>query len=140
MTGVQATDALRTLLAGLPDRLPIDRVDRIWVFPPKEIAGQESGLVALSLHSEGASDGDRRQLLTLRYQCPRGRRGAEPTVEVTEQGWAPADRLGRVIGGAVARLSDADDPFEFAVDRQPDRLALLLDLLTGSEVDRANGE
>lgn len=141
MSGPAPTDALRAVLAGIPARVAVERLDRVWVFPPKEIGSRESGLVVIAAlpEEEPVADGHRR-LLTLQYDSDRGRPRAAPRVIVTEQGSAPPDRIPRVIAGVVARLSEQEEPAEHPVGGCAEEWHRLLEAYGIPVVDRANGE
>ena len=141
MSGFEATDSLRAVLLGLPDRVPTARLDRLWVFPPKEISGRESGLLVLALLPEDDADAGQRRLLTLRYERERARPRAAPTVTLAEQGSAPADRIPRVIRGVLARLEEGDeDPDEHSVAGERGRWEAVLRAYGVQVVDPPNGE
>jgi hypothetical protein len=137
---IEASDSLRGVLLSLPSRIPLERLDRLWIFPPKEIAARESGLLVLALLPTADFPEDHRQLLTLRYESERPRARSAPSVTLTEQGWAPADLIPRVIGGVVARLEEAEDPEEHSVGGSTDRWADLLRRYGVPVVDPPNGE
>ena len=140
MSRPEPGDSLRTVLLGLPTRVPAERIDRLWVFPPKEISGRESGLLVLALLPTADFPDDHRQLLTLQYERERARARAAPTVTLTEQGWAPGDRIPRVIRGVVARLEEEEDPEEHAVGGRADGWGELLRAYGAQVVDPTNGE
>ena len=132
MSPLRATDALLALLGGLPERLPLSRIDRVWIFPPKELGSTESGLVVLSLVPEDPAERSRREVVTARYELEKGRKGSAPTPVVTEQGLAPPDRIPRIIEGVLARGGDSEDPVEAAIDGDVDRWnAVLAALFSG---------
>jgi hypothetical protein len=140
LSRIEASDALRAVLLGLPGRLPAERIDRLWVFPPKEISGRESGLLVITLLPTDDFPDDHRQLLTLQYERERARARAAPTVTLTEQGWAPSDRIPRVIRGVVARLEEEEDPEEHAVAGKADGWSEMLAAHGVRVVDPTNGE
>lgn len=123
MSNPPLSEALQLLLLELTTRFPPEVVDRVWIFAPREIAGRESGLVVLSL-TEGAaaSTEDRRQLVTWRYEAARERGKLRRVDTIAEQGWAPRDRIPRLIEGVLARLGDAaETPLVEAVGGDPAR-------------------
>ena len=140
MSRFKASDSLRAVLLGLPGRLPAERIDRLWVFPPREISGRESGLLVLALLPTEEFPADHRQLLTLQYERERARARAAPTVTLTEQGWAPSERIPRVIRGVVARLEEAQDPEEHFVGGAGEGWGELLRAYGVQVVDPTNGE
>ena len=109
MSGREATEAQRQLLLELPGRIALERVDRVWLFGPREVNGRESGLVVLSLLPGDGLAAGLRQVLTWRYEAERVRGKLQRTDTLSEQGWAPADRIPRLIDGVLARLGDASE-------------------------------
>ena len=137
MTEPRRSDALRTVLAELPAHLSPDRLERIWIFPPKQIAGRESGLLVLALLPPADGATASRQLVTVRYESQPTRRPTPPQIVVTQEGWVPADRLPRVIAGVMARLGDAEEPSEHEVLGRAEGWAAVLHEYG---VDPGNGE
>ena len=140
MSGFEASDSLRAVLLSLPGRVPAERIDRLWIFPPKEISGRESGLLVLALLPTADFPEDHRQILTLRYEKDRARPRSAPSLTFIEQGWAPGDRIPRVIGGVVARLEEAEEPEEHSVAGADERWTVLLRHYGVPVVDPNNGE
>jgi hypothetical protein len=140
VSGIEPSDALRSTLLAIPSRIPLERLDRAWIFPPKEISGRESGLLVLALLPTADFPEDHRQILTLRYEKERARPRSAPTLTLIEQGWAPGDRIPRVIGGVVARLEEAQEPEEHSLAGDADRWSALLRHFGASIVDPGNGE
>jgi len=106
-------EALPRTLVHLRDRLGVECVDRLWIFPPLRRGRRERGVVAVSVFAEGE---DRRRLLTLAYQAERS--GLELTVDHTfhEEGEAPAELLPRVMEGVVRRSGEGPgDPREIEI-------------------------
>lgn len=123
----QVTDALRAVLLALPGHLPIEEIQRLWVFPPRELGPRESGLVVAALATPGAPAHEPHRIYTVEYDSDRHRPRPDPKLEVTEQGSAPHDRLDRVIAGVLARLGDErDDPDDHEIGGSADRWAALL--------------
>ena len=140
MSDPPGSDALRAVLLAVPTRVPIDQLERIWVFPPKEIANRESGLLVLVLLPlEAAARGPRR-LITIRYERERTRKPPPPSIRITEEGRVPADRVSRVISGVVSRLRDGEDPSEHAVLGRLEEWAAVLEHYGVRGVDPRKGE
>lgn len=138
MSEARYTEAVRQLLRQLPDSVPIETLDRVWVFAPRDLAGKESGLLVLTTLAEDPA-ADRRRLLTLRYQAERVRGTLRVSPLLEEQGAAPADRMPRLIEGVIGRLRDQrEDPAPFAVGGDPARWTELL--ATAGAVDPPGGE
>jgi hypothetical protein len=142
VTDPPLSDALRAALLALPEHVPLARLDRVWIFPPRETGGRESGLLVLALlpEEEPAPAGAPRRLLTLRYEADRGRARARPRLELAEQGSAPPDLIPRVIAGVVARLREPDEPAEHALHGSAAAWHALLERYGMRVVDRGNGE
>ena len=140
MTDPSGSDALRAVLLALPPRVAIHRLERIWVFPPKEIAGRESGLIVLALFPAEEPAPGPRSLITVRYERERTRKPTPPTIVITEEGRVPAERVPRVISGVMSRLRDADDPTEHAVLGREDEWSAVLEHYGARGVDPGNGE
>lgn len=102
---------------------PVERLDRLWLFPPLIRGRKESGLVAASCRVDDAPD-DRRLLVTASYSAERSGRGLDLEVRIEEEGEAPADRLPRVMQGVVVRSGiQLGDATEVPVEGSPEALA-----------------
>jgi hypothetical protein len=117
-------EALPGTLRAVAKRLSIERVDRVWLFPPLVRGRREWGLVALSCFvppAEGdaslpAVDPDRRLLFTASYSAERTGKGLTLVPVLSEEGAAPLDRLPRVMDGVVRRSREAPgDPREVVI-------------------------
>lgn len=145
MSADSITPALSRLLEELPERIAPERIDRIWVFPPRMVGEAESGLLVLSLlEAEGASEAargaDRREVVTVHYESRRGRKGGSVQLEIVSRGWAPAERVQGVIDGVLRRLREADeDPRSAAIEGDPERWNGFTSELQGRVLDPANG-
>src|SRR5690606_10856912 len=125
------TDAQREILRKLPDSVETARLDRIWIFDPHIVGPRESGLFVVSLVSESRLGGEMRELITSR--CTFDQQGSAPVFEtvVLPEGWAPPDRLDRIIAGVLSRSGDqAGDPREETLEpgEEWDALLCRLDL------------
>ena len=133
---------LGAALASAAERIPPDRVEQVWLFPPRRVGAKESGLAVLVVAAEGDDEAGR-TIWTARYEAETGTGGklsSAPALE--EQGTVPPDRVGRIVDGVVRRLeaeSDAPDVRELARDPAAWR-ALLAELGVPLPVDSANGE
>ena len=95
-----APGAMGRLLALLAERIGVERMDRLWLFPPLIRGRKEWGLVAVSCHTQ---DPPKRELITGRYLAELTGLGISFQPEVTSEGLAPPDRLPRVMDGVVRR-------------------------------------
>ena len=122
--GPGVPEALPRTLAMLVDRLGVDRIDRLWIFPPLIRGRKEWGLVAASVYTE---DGERRRLHTAPYTAERTGQGLQLTHDLQEQGEAPPDRLPRVMSGVVHRSpEELGEPREVVVEGSADPIAELM--------------
>jgi hypothetical protein len=95
---------LLAALNGLASRAPIDSVDQLWIFPSRKSGKSESAVVVASAFV--AEDESRRRVLTA-HSISRQEMGKRVRQEViTEQGIAPADRVGRLVDGVMRRLDE----------------------------------
>lgn len=118
--GAAINPHLAAALAAAAATLPPERVDQVWLFPPRPVGEKESGLAVLALLPAEGERPDSRALFTLRYEAepekaPRPARGKASSVPAVvrrdlleEQGVAPADRLDRIIEGVVRRLGGGE--------------------------------
>ena len=136
---------LGAALASVVDRIPPDRVEQVWLFPPRRVGAKESGLAVLVVTAgDDGDDGDAgRTIWTVRYDAETGKGGkVQAAHALEEQGTVPPDRVGRIVDGVVRRLeaeSDAPDVRELAGDPAAWR-ALLVELGVPMPVDAGNGE
>ena len=93
---------LFALLRSLEAEVGVDRIDRIWVFPPRRLEAGETAVVVVAAYPE--LDEDRRRVYAAHYTAPAEAR--EPRLAVLEYGTAPTDRVGRLVEDVVERLKD----------------------------------
>jgi len=91
--------ALLRALVHLEEKVPLSRVDRLWIFPPMARGRRESGLIAASCYAEN----DRRLLVTLAWRAEESGKGITFAPVFQEEGEAPEDRIPRVIAGVIRR-------------------------------------
>lgn len=94
---------LAAALEAAAARIPVERVDQVWIFPPRSHGARESGLAVLALRAGEPSD-PRRTLFTVRYETEAVKAGIRRTDVVQEEGTVPRDRLDRLVDGVVRRL------------------------------------
>ena len=129
MANPELTAAQRQILETLPDRVDTERLDRLWIFDPQTSTARETGLFVLSLHSDTRLGGEMRELITVRYTLEQ--QGSQPRLDThfLPEGWAPPDRIDRVIAGVLARSGEtAADPREETLEPGDDWQTLLLRL------------
>lgn len=103
-SGTGVPEALPRALRVVAERLGVETLDRVWIFPPLVRGRREWGLVAVSRFAPG--DRDRRSLFTAAYSAERTGQGVVVSPVLTEEGSAPLDRLPRVMQGVVQRSGD----------------------------------
>ena len=118
-------EALPRTLIRLRDRLGIESIDRLWIFPPVRKGRREQGLVAVSTYQE---DEDRRSMVTVAYNAEHTGKGV--TVEQTfhREGLAPADRFPPVMQGVVQRSGEGSgEPREVEIQASAPRFEELME-------------
>jgi hypothetical protein len=121
MTERELTPSQAEILLGLTNRYPIDRIDRVWIFPPRMVRSVEMGLFVLSLNAEGTQI-EQRRLITLRYRVDRSERSPQRVEQLEEEGTAPSARIDLVIAGVLRRLGAEDvDPVLLDLSMDPMR-------------------
>lgn len=120
-------EALPRILRHIRDEVGVERIDRLWIFPPLRNGRREKGLVAVSRFLD---EGERRRVLTVSYQAERS--GLELRVEpsVSEEGDAPPELLPRVMEGVVRRAGEEHaDPRMVEVEGSAESFEAVLDEL-----------
>ena len=133
----------RAALQALEERIPPERIDRIWLFAPRQAGGREQSVAVLSLFEEGqGSESARRHLWTLRYEAEPAGRGRTRRVDtLAEEGIAPTDRIGHIVAGVLRRLGeDASPPHTGEIAGNPERWARLVAGEGRPMLDHLNGE
>jgi hypothetical protein len=118
--------AVFTTLVQVTATLPPERIDEVWIFPPRKAGGTESAVVVLAVLSD---DDPRRRLFTAHYIASRDRRGRlQVSHSLVEHGAAAPERIARVVSGVVRRLDDAAlaAPHGEPIHGDPDRWHELL--------------
>lgn len=93
---------LFALLTTIERDVTVERIDRIWIFPPRRLEAGETAVVVVSAFQ--LLDPERRSVFAAHYTAPAD--AAEPKLALQEFGTAPADRVGRVVEDVVNRLKD----------------------------------
>jgi hypothetical protein len=129
-------------LAELLARVPAERIDGVWRFPPLRKGRKESGLLVAALYlsdpealspenpSPVTLDSDdpraRRILVTLAWRATETGKGVEFEAHFQEEGEAPVDRLPRVMEGVARRMDEgAGIPHYLFVGGNPNRIDTL---------------
>jgi len=96
-------EALPRTLIRLRDRLGVETIDRLWIFPPVRRGRRETGLIAVSTILD---DEERRSMVTVAYSAEHTGKGVTVEPTFTREGLAPADRFPPVMQGVVRRFGD----------------------------------
>ncbi|MGD8871725.1 MAG: hypothetical protein PVJ80_09165, partial [Gemmatimonadota bacterium] len=118
-------EALPRVLIRLRERLGVESVDRLWIFPPSRSGRKEHGLIAVSAFLAGE---ERRGLVTVSYSAEHTGKGVTVETSFTEEGEAPPDRFSGVMQGVVQRVGDqAGEPREIEIGGSPQKYEGLLE-------------
>ena len=126
-------------LAAAAASIPPERVEQVWLFPPRRHAARESGLAVLVVAPDQPGD-PRRGIWTVRYDGAVEKGKPVFTHLLEEQGAVPPDRVGRIVDGVARRLeaeADAPDVRDTGGDPQA-WAALLAELGAPAAVDAGN--
>lgn len=115
---------LFALLRIIEREVAVERIDRVWIFPPRHLEAGETAVVVVAAYLE--ADNDRRRVFAAHYTAPAD--DTEPRLALDEFGTAPADRVGRVVEEVVERLKDepAAPPRTVRIDSDPARWLRLI--------------
>ncbi len=133
--GPGVPEALPQVVQRFLHQIPVEAIDRLWLFPPMIRGRKETGLVAASCFAPLDEDATRRRLMTAPYTAERTGKGMVIESSIEEEGTAPADRLPRVMHGVVVR---SGMPLGEATELEIGGEAEVLDLWFAEEVDPAH--
>ena len=118
-------EALPRTLIRLRDRLGIDSIDRLWIFPPVRRGRREQGLVAVSTFQE---EEERRSMVTVAYNAEHTGKGVSVEPTFTREGLAPPDRFPPVMQGVVRRSGEGSgEPREVKIEASASRFEDLME-------------
>jgi hypothetical protein len=118
-------EAIPRTLIRLRDRLGVENIDRLWIFPPVRRGRRETGLVAVSTILDGE---ERRSMVTVAYSAEHTGKGVTVVPTFTREGLAPADRFPPVMRGVVRRSGDgAEEPREVEISASGERFEALME-------------
>jgi hypothetical protein len=99
---------LFALLRTVADGIGVDRIDRVWLFPPRRLKAGETSVLVVAAYPE--LDDERRRVYAAHYTAPADP-AAAARLALDEFGTAPTERVGRVVEEVVERIKD-DAPTE----------------------------
>jgi hypothetical protein len=115
--------AMGRLLWFVEERLGVETLDRLWVFPPLVKGRKEWGLVAVSCLGE---DPAARILVTGRYLAEMTGNGPVFEPDLTVEGSVPPERLPPIMDGVVRRSElSLGTPREFEIRGSRERMLRL---------------
>ena len=107
-------EALPRTLIRVRDRLGVETIDRLWIFPPVRRGRRVQGLVAVSTFQQGQ---ERRSMITVAYNAEHTGKGITVEPTFTMEGAAPAETFPPVMQGVVRRSGEgAQEPREVLID------------------------
>ncbi len=116
---------LFALLRTIEHRIGVDRIDGLWIFPPRRLEAGETAVVVVAAFPAGIDEA-RRRVFAAHYTA---RDDAEtPRLVLTEYGTAPMDRVGRLVEEVVERINEgpAGAPRSSRIEGRVDRWNALL--------------
>jgi hypothetical protein len=129
-------DARARALRHLADRVPPERIDRLWIFPPLSRGRRESGVIAVSCF---AGHEGRRLLFTLSYRAEETGKGVTFEPGLHEEGEAPEDRIPKVIHGVVRRAGGTSgEPRKVSIEGSGEAYGELIAELSVPSTARVN--
>lgn len=118
-------EALPRTLIRLRDRLGVEAIDRLWIFPPVRRGRREQGLVAVSTFQDGE---ERRSMVTVAYNAEHTGTGISVEPSFTREGEAPPDRFPGVMQGVVRRAGErTGEPREVEINASSERFEALME-------------
>lgn len=118
-------EALPRTLIRVRDRIGVEVIDRLWIFPPACRGRREQGLVAVSTFQQGQ---ERRSMITVAYNAEHTGKGITVEPTFTMEGAAPAETFPPVMQGVVRRSGDgAEEPREVLIDGAASRFEELME-------------
>ena len=118
-------EALPRTLIRLRERLGVQSLDRLWIFPPVRRGRREQGLIAVSTFQEGE---ERRTMVTVAYSAEHTGKGVTVEPSFTQEGEAPPDRFSGVMQGVVQRGGEErGEPREVEIEGSPEKFEQLME-------------
>lgn len=118
-------EALPRTLVGLRERLGVQALDRLWIFPPSRRGRREQGLIAVSTFQ---ADGERRGVVTVAYTAEQTGKGVTVESSFTTEGEVPPDRFPILMKGVVLRGGEErGEPREVEIEGSADNFERLME-------------
>ena len=118
-------EALPRTLVGLRERLGVQSLDRLWIFPPSRRGRREQGLIAVSTFQ---TDGERRGVVTVAYTAEETGKGITVEPSFTTEGEAPPDRFPILMKGVVLRGGEErGEPREVEIEGSAENFERLME-------------
>ena len=118
-------EALPRTLVRLRDRIGVETIDRLWIFPPVRRGRREQGLVAVSTFQPGE---ERRSMIPVTYNAEHTGKGITVEPAFMVEGAAPAETFPPVMEGVVRRSGEgAQGPREIVIDGTATKFESLLE-------------
>lgn len=126
---------LFALLRVVEHDIGVQRIHRLWVFPPRRMEAGETAVIVVAAFTE--TDPDRRRVYAAHYTAPA--EAAEPRLVLDEFGTAPVERVGRLVEDVAERLKDQPTapPEAARIDGEPQRWHAFLHSLAEKHLDAA---
>lgn len=94
---------LFSLLRTIQRDIGVDRIHRIWVFPPRRVDVGETSVVVVAAYPD-LRDDDRRRVYAAHYTAHAD--ADAPRLALHEYGTAPTERVGRLVEEVVERIKE----------------------------------
>jgi hypothetical protein len=118
-------EALPRTLVGLRERLGVQSLDRLWIFPPFRRGRREQGLIAVSTFQ---MDGERRGVVTVSYTAEQTGKGVTVEPSFKTEGEAPPDRFPILMKGVVLRGGEErGEPREVEIEGSAEKFERLME-------------
>ncbi len=129
-------EALARTLTQLRERLGVQTLDRLWIFPPFRRGRREQGLIAVSTFH---ADGERRGVVTVSYNAEETGKGITVEPSFTREGEAPPDRFPVLMRGVVERGGEErGSPREVEIEGSVEKFERLLEELGSRRAGLSN--
>jgi len=113
------------VLIRLRDRLGVEEIDRMWIFPPLRRGRREQGLITVGTFVE---DAERRGVVTVSYQAEHTGKGVSVEPSFNFEGEAPPDRFPGVMQGVVRRSGTSQgEPREVEIGGSAEQFEVLME-------------